>query len=127
MPALYGRGARGRRCSARSWTRCSRSTRQTCRRATGPRRTSHHDKAIATDRAFYSTVITPKRSMKNLLGAGLCITTMFAMNVRDVWKGSPDFSRLTMLIVDDDLDSRQFLCEVLRACGATVLDTDNVA
>ena len=39
----------------------------------------------------------------------------------------PDFSRLTMLLVEDDLDSRQFLCEVLRACGATVLDTDNVA
>jgi DNA-binding response OmpR family regulator len=42
-------------------------------------------------------------------------------------KTLPDFSRLTVLIVEDDLDSRHFLDEVLRACGATVLDTDNVA
>ena len=52
---------------------------------------------------------------------------MVAMNVRDKGNSVPDFSRLTMLIVEDDLDSRQFLCEVLRACGATVVDTDNVA
>lgn len=55
------------------------------------------------------------------------MTTMVAMNVPDDGKSLPDFSRLTMLLVEDDLDSRQFLCEVLRACGATVLDTDNVA
>jgi len=52
---------------------------------------------------------------------------MVAMNVRDKGNSVPDFSRLTMLIVEDDLDSRQFLCEVLRACGAAVVDTDNVA
>jgi DNA-binding response OmpR family regulator len=55
------------------------------------------------------------------------MTTMVAMNVRDKGNNLPDFSRLTMLIVEDDLDSRQFLCEVLRASGATVVDTDNVA
>jgi DNA-binding response OmpR family regulator len=52
---------------------------------------------------------------------------MFAVNVRDAWQSWPNFSRLTMLIVEDDLDSRQFLCEVVRSCGATVIDTDNVA
>jgi len=55
------------------------------------------------------------------------MTTMVAMNVRDKGNNLPDFSRLTMLLVEDDLDSRQFLCEVLRASGATVVDTDNVA
>ena len=49
------------------------------------------------------------------------------MDVRDDGKSLPDFSRLTMLIVEDDLGSRQLLCEILRACGATVIDTDNVA
>jgi hypothetical protein len=43
---------------------------------------------------------------KNLLHAGLRITTMFGMNVRDDSKSCPDFSRLTMLIVEDDRDSR---------------------
>jgi DNA-binding response OmpR family regulator len=62
-----------------------------------------------------------------LLRAGLRITTIFAVNLRDDRKSLPDFSRLTMLIVEDDFDSRQLLCEALRACGATVLDTDNVA
>src|SRR5262249_21762459 len=52
---------------------------------------------------------------------------MVAMNVRDKGTSVPDFSRLTMRFVEDGLDSRQFLCEVLRACGATVVDTDNVA
>src|SRR5262249_15810555 len=52
---------------------------------------------------------------------------MVAMNVRDKENSLPDFSPLTMLIGEADLDSRQFLCEILRACGATVVDTDNVA
>jgi CheY-like chemotaxis protein len=69
----------------------------------------------------------PGTSRKNLLHDELRITTMFGVNVRDDWKSWPDFSRLTMLVVEDDLDSRQFLCEVLRARGAIVLDTDNVA
>jgi DNA-binding response OmpR family regulator len=55
------------------------------------------------------------------------MTTIIAMAVPNDGNSLPDFSRLTMLIVEDDLDSRQFLCEVLRACGAAVLDTDNVA
>src|SRR5262245_2171431 len=57
------------------------------------------------------------------------MTTMVTMNinVRDDGKSLPNFSRLTMLTVEDDLDSRQFLCEILRACGATVIGTDDVA
>jgi CheY-like chemotaxis protein len=49
------------------------------------------------------------------------------VDVRDNRKSLPDFPGLTILIVEDDFDSRQFLCEILRARGATVFDTDNVA
>src|SRR5438874_1368207 len=38
----------------------------------------------------------------------------------------PDFSGVTILIVEDDPDSRAFLGELLRSCGAAVLEADNV-
>jgi len=38
----------------------------------------------------------------------------------------PDFSALTALVVEDDLDSREFLGAVLRSCGAQVHEADNV-
>src|SRR5205814_533795 len=37
-----------------------------------------------------------------------------------------DFSRLTVLVIDDDEEGRAFLSEILRACDATVLDADNI-
>jgi CheY-like chemotaxis protein len=35
--------------------------------------------------------------------------------------GYPDFSRSTLLVVDDQQDSLDFLAEILRFCGAEVL------
>ena len=46
--------------------------------------------------------------------------------VANIWKNLPDFSDLTVLLVEDDPDSRDLLREVLQACGAIVLETDNV-
>jgi len=43
-----------------------------------------------------------------------------------VWQ-RPNFSGLSILVVDDDKDSRTFLSEVLRACDAIVLEADNIA
>ena len=37
-----------------------------------------------------------------------------------------DFSSLKFLVVEDDQDSREFLHEVLRACGATVVEADSI-
>ena len=39
----------------------------------------------------------------------------------------PQFGGLSILVVDDDKDSRTFLSEVLRACDAIVLEADNIA
>lgn len=44
----------------------------------------------------------------------------------NVWKKLPDFSDLTVLVVEDDADSRDLLREVLQACGAIVLEADNI-
>src|SRR5689334_9401286 len=38
----------------------------------------------------------------------------------------PDLSRLTFLIVEDSRDFRELLADLLRACGAVVIETDNV-
>jgi CheY-like chemotaxis protein len=43
-----------------------------------------------------------------------------------VFKNLPDFSHLTILVVDDHEDGREFLSGVLRACGATVVEADNI-
>ena len=43
-----------------------------------------------------------------------------------VLKLGPDFSRLNILIIEDDVDSREFLREVLRTCGARVVEADNI-
>jgi CheY-like chemotaxis protein len=43
------------------------------------------------------------------------------------WTARPDFSDLNVLLVDDEPDGRAFVREVLRDCGATVLETDNIA
>ena len=37
-----------------------------------------------------------------------------------------DFSSLKFLVVEDDQDSREFLQEILRACGATVVEADSI-
>jgi DNA-binding response OmpR family regulator len=44
----------------------------------------------------------------------------------NVWKKLPDFSDLTVLVVEDDADSRDLLREILQACGAIVLEADNI-
>ena len=38
----------------------------------------------------------------------------------------PDFSRLRILVIEDDFDSREFLGTVLRSCGAHVDEADNI-
>ncbi len=43
------------------------------------------------------------------------------------WTTRPDFAKLLVLVVEDDADSCQFLGEVLRMCGAVVVEADNVA
>jgi len=43
------------------------------------------------------------------------------------WTARPDFSDLNVLLVDDEPDGRALVREVLRDCGATVLETDNIA
>ena len=45
--------------------------------------------------------------------------------IANTWKDLPDFSDLTVLIVEDDADCRELLREVLQACGAMVLEADN--
>ena len=45
----------------------------------------------------------------------------------DTTRHAPNFTGLSILIVDDDKDSRTFLSEVLRACDAIVLEADNIA
>ena len=45
----------------------------------------------------------------------------------DILQHPPNFGGLSILVVDDDKDNRAFLSEVLRACDAIVLDTDNIA
>jgi len=42
------------------------------------------------------------------------------------WRDRPDFSHLSVLIVEDDPDSRDLLREVLQACGASVVEADNI-
>jgi CheY-like chemotaxis protein len=42
------------------------------------------------------------------------------------WTTRPDLSRRNVLIIEDDADSREFLREVLRTCGAVVIEADNV-
>jgi CheY-like chemotaxis protein len=44
----------------------------------------------------------------------------------NIWKNLPDFSDLTVLVVEDDADNRELMREVLQACGAIVLEADNV-
>jgi CheY-like chemotaxis protein len=38
----------------------------------------------------------------------------------------PDFSRLSFLVVEDDRDSRGIVGELLRACGAIVVEAESV-
>lgn len=45
----------------------------------------------------------------------------------DTVRRRPNFSGLSILVVDDDKDNRTFLSEVLRACDAIVLEAENVA
>jgi CheY-like chemotaxis protein len=45
----------------------------------------------------------------------------------DTVRHPPNFCGLSVLVVDDDKDSRTFLSEVLRACDAIVLEADNIA
>jgi CheY-like chemotaxis protein len=49
-----------------------------------------------------------------------------ASNTPAPWTLRPDLSRRNMLIIEDDADSREFLREVLRRCGAVVVEADNV-
>jgi CheY-like chemotaxis protein len=42
------------------------------------------------------------------------------------WGNRPDFSALTVLVVEDDADSRDLMREVLQSCGATVLGAEDV-
>jgi CheY-like chemotaxis protein len=51
------------------------------------------------------------------------------MDVREsasLWKNLPNFSGVSVLVVDDDADGRELLRDVLRACRATVLEADNI-
>ena len=41
-------------------------------------------------------------------------------------RGLPDFSGLLFLVVEDDVDSREFLRTVLERCDARVVEADNV-
>jgi len=41
-------------------------------------------------------------------------------------KSLPDFSALTVLVVEDHADSRDLLREILQFCGATVLEAEDV-
>ncbi len=41
-------------------------------------------------------------------------------------RNPPDFSALTVLVVEDHTDSRDLMREVLQSCGASVLEADNV-
>ena len=46
--------------------------------------------------------------------------------IPNIRKDLPDFSHLTVLIVEDDADSRQLLRKALQGCGAMVLEADNM-
>ena len=46
---------------------------------------------------------------------------------RSAWTTRPDFSRHSILIVDDEPDGREFLAQVLEDCGATVTRADDIA
>jgi len=41
-------------------------------------------------------------------------------------RNPPDFSALTVLVVEDHADRRELMREVLQSCGASVLEADNV-
>lgn len=40
--------------------------------------------------------------------------------------GFPDLSALTVLVIEDDPDSRELMRAILESCGAGVLEADNV-
>jgi CheY-like chemotaxis protein len=46
---------------------------------------------------------------------------------RSAWTARPDFQHLSILIVDDEPDGREFLAQVLEDCGATVTRADDIA
>lgn len=46
---------------------------------------------------------------------------------RSAWTTRPDFRHLSILIVDDEPDGREFLAQVLEDCGATVTRADDIA
>jgi CheY-like chemotaxis protein len=48
------------------------------------------------------------------------------VSTRPLRKALPDFSRLTLLVVEDDRDSRGFLSELLRSCGAIVVEAESI-
>ena len=43
------------------------------------------------------------------------------------WTSRPDFSKHSVLIIDDEPDGREFLAQVLEDCGATVMRADSIA
>src|SRR5438034_3069953 len=55
-----------------------------------------------------------------------CYAARVGRTTPDVFKDLPDFSRLTILVIDDHQDGRDFLSEALRACGATAFEADNI-
>ena len=54
------------------------------------------------------------------------VTVSLPIGATKIWKNLPNFSDLTVLVVEDDADSRELLREVLAACGAIVLEADNI-
>jgi len=48
------------------------------------------------------------------------------MTASDATRTLPHLARLTFLIVEDSCDFRELLADLLRACGAVVIETDNV-
>jgi CheY-like chemotaxis protein len=43
------------------------------------------------------------------------------------WTTRPDFSKHSVLIIDDEPDGREFPAQVLEDCGATVMRADSIA